>query len=80
MPNKFDIEPDLCPEEYLKIARDELRETPEIREPAIKQLRALLAENKDLYYDNDDKFLIIFLRPCKWYPESALKLVRFVVL
>lgn len=75
MPNKFDIEPDYCPEEFLELARTELRETPEVREEAIKKFKELLAEAKDLYYGNDDDFLIIFLRPTKWYPESALKLV-----
>lgn len=75
MTNKFDIEPDYCPEQYLELAREELRETPEIREQATKELKKLLAEATDLFYGDDDNFLIIFLRPCKWYPESALKLV-----
>lgn len=75
MPNKFDIEPDYCPEEFVELARVELRETQEVREAAIKKFRELLLETKDLYYGTEDEFLIIFLRPCKWYPESALKLV-----
>lgn len=78
MPNKFDIDPDYCPEEFLEIARNELRETPEVREEATKKLKELLLETKDLYYGIDDDFLVIFLRPCKWYPESALQLVSII--
>jgi hypothetical protein len=29
-----------------------------------------------LYFRDDDEFLIRFLRPTKFYPESALQLVR----
>jgi len=35
-------------------------------------------EDKTLYYGTDDDFLKIFLRPCKFYPESALELMRRV--
>lgn len=62
-------------EETQRIAEKELRETPEIREQAIIELRRLLAENKDLRYKNDDATLLIFLRPTHFYPESAIKLV-----
>lgn len=59
------------------VAERELRETPEIREQAIVELRRLLGENKDLYYRDDDKTLLVFLRPTHFYPESAIKLVSF---
>ena len=36
------------------------------------------AEDKTLYFRTDDDFLMIFLRPCKFYPESAYKLMRRV--
>jgi hypothetical protein len=32
--------------------------------------------DKTLYFRDDDEFLIKFLRPTKFYPESALQLVR----
>lgn len=57
------------------LAEKELRETPEIREAAIIELRRLLHSATDLHYRDDDDFLLIFLRPCHFYPESALKMV-----
>lgn len=60
------------------LAEKELRETPEIREAAIIKLRQLLQENTDLHYRDDDDFLLIFLRPCHFYPESALKMVSWL--
>lgn len=65
--------------EMTLLAEKELRETPEIREKAILELRRLLHENTDLHYRDDDDFLLIFLRPCHFYPESALKMVRIVL-
>ncbi|CAF4785777.1 unnamed protein product [Pieris macdunnoughi] len=56
------------------IAEEELRETPERVKEALERLRELLKENKDLYFGDDDEILTIFLRPCKWYPESAIAL------
>lgn len=58
-----------------EVAETELRETPERVREALERLRELLKENKDLFYGDDDELLTIFLRPCKWYPESALALV-----
>lgn len=75
MEHKFDIDTSPPTPELLEIARKELRETPEVREAAIKELRQLLAEATDLCYKDDDEFLLIFLRPCHFYPESAIKLV-----
>ncbi|KAJ8726551.1 hypothetical protein PYW07_001249 [Mythimna separata] len=62
--------------ETKEIAEKELRETPERVREALERLRELLKENKDLCYGDDDELLTIFLRPCKWYPESALALMR----
>lgn len=74
--NPFDI--DTSPEspELLAIAEKELRETPEIRQVGFAKLRELLKENPDLSYSDEEEFLIIVLRACHWYPESALKLVN----
>lgn len=61
--------------ETQKIAEVELNETPERVEESVAELRRLLHENEDLHYDDDDKTLKLFLRPCHFYPESAIKLV-----
>ncbi|XP_053697210.1 alpha-tocopherol transfer protein-like [Sabethes cyaneus] len=59
-----------------KAAR-ELRETPEVVAEAFKVLRARLQEEKSLYVPiEDDAFLVKFLRPCKYYPESAFALIQ----
>ncbi|XP_063698391.1 retinaldehyde-binding protein 1 isoform X2 [Culicoides brevitarsis] len=72
----FDICTDPPSPAVLEIAKNELRETPEVREQAIKELRELLHEAKELNYGDSDDFLLIFLRPCKFYPKSALELMR----
>lgn len=61
--------------ETKKIAETELNETPERVEESLAELRRLLHENTDLYFQDDEDFLKIFLRPCHFYPESAIKLV-----
>jgi retinaldehyde-binding protein 1 len=71
----YDIVTDPETDDILEIARRELRETPEVREKSILELRTLLHNATDLHYRDDDEFLLIFLRPCHFYPESALNLV-----
>lgn len=61
--------------EAKQIAEKELRETPEIVEQAIKELRELLKNDDTIYFADDDETLIIFLRPCKFYAKSAYELV-----
>ncbi|EEB11401.1 conserved hypothetical protein [Pediculus humanus corporis] len=67
---------DLSPE-MREIARKELRETPEVSKSAMEELKILLKEDKELTvpYDNE-QWLVRFLRPCKFYPESAYDLVK----
>ncbi|KAG5673908.1 hypothetical protein PVAND_003909 [Polypedilum vanderplanki] len=76
MANKFDI--DISPEspELLAIAEKELRETPEIRAKGLAELRELLKKNSDLNFTDDENFLVIILRVCHWYPESAIETLR----
>lgn len=63
--------------EVQEIARKELRETPDVARDAIKELRDLLKEEKDLHVPLDnDLWLQRFLRPCKYYPESARDLIK----
>ncbi|EFA04094.2 alpha-tocopherol transfer protein-like isoform X1 [Tribolium castaneum] len=67
---------DLSPEAR-EIARKELRETPDVSREAVSTLRDLLKEEKDLHVPlENDQWLIRFLRPCKFYPESALELIK----
>ncbi|KAJ9574885.1 hypothetical protein L9F63_007948, partial [Diploptera punctata] len=62
--------------EVLAIAEKELRETPERVKEATEALRELLKGDKTIYFRDDDEFLIRFLRPTKFYPESALALMK----
>lgn len=57
------------------LAEKELRETPENVKKGIEELRELLKNDPSLTFDTDDEFLIIFLRPCKFYAKSAYELV-----
>ncbi|KAF7992239.1 hypothetical protein HCN44_001564 [Aphidius gifuensis] len=63
-------------EETKELAEKELRETPENVKNGIEALRKLLEECSTLYFRTDDEFLKIFLRPCKYYPESAFALMQ----
>lgn len=72
----FDIDTSPPGPELLEFSRKDLRETPEVREAAILELRKLLHNATDLHYRDDDDFLMIFLRPCHFYAESALKMMR----
>ncbi|XP_014293363.1 alpha-tocopherol transfer protein-like [Halyomorpha halys] len=59
---------------FVEKARVELRETPELRESALLEMRKLIEglENFNMPWE-DDMYLLPFLRPCKFYPQSALK-------
>ncbi|EFN77311.1 alpha-tocopherol transfer protein-like isoform X2 [Harpegnathos saltator] len=63
--------------ELQEVARKELRETPEVQNEAMARLRELLQAETDLKcpYENEP-WLIRFLRPCKYYPESARDLIK----
>uniref|UniRef100_A0A6M2DRK2 Putative phosphatidylinositol transfer protein sec14 n=1 Tax=Xenopsylla cheopis TaxID=163159 RepID=A0A6M2DRK2_XENCH len=64
-------------EKVAEIARKELRETPDIRRDCIQELRALLKEEEDLHCPLDnEQWLVRFLRPCKFYPESARDMIK----
>lgn len=58
------------------LALKELRETEENVQNGIVALRKLLEEDKTIYFRTDDDFLMIFLRPTKFYPESAHALMK----
>ncbi|KAK6631975.1 hypothetical protein RUM44_007005 [Polyplax serrata] len=71
---KLDLEP-LTPE-LIKKAEEELRETPERVNESLEELRKLLNENTSIYFKNSPEVLTRFLRPVKFYPESALALMK----
>jgi len=73
---KIRIETGAPSEEVMIVAEKELRETPERVKEATKALRELLRAETTLYFRDDDEFLIRFLRPTKFYPESALQLMK----
>lgn len=76
MPGPFELDTSPLTPETQKIAEVELNETPESIEKSVAELRRLLQENTDLHYSDDEYILKIFLRPCHYHPESAIKLVR----
>ncbi|XP_037823505.1 alpha-tocopherol transfer protein-like [Lucilia sericata] len=58
-------------------ALQELRETPENIRKGLKEFKELLEGLTDLNIPKtDEKWLLTFLRACKFYPESARDLVR----
>ncbi|XP_065357690.1 alpha-tocopherol transfer protein-like isoform X2 [Calliphora vicina] len=59
-----------------EVAARELRETPENIKNATAELKKLLDAETDLKCPRDDLFLLRFLRVCKFYPDSALKLIK----
>lgn len=72
---KIRMDKEQAPEWALKKAQDELRELPGIKEEAIKELRELIQAEKYLNLPLDDEYMMMFLRPCHYYPESALQRV-----
>lgn len=71
------LELDELSDELQEVARKELRENPDRQKEAVEELRALVKAETDLKAPwHKDAWLIRFLRPCKYYPESALNLVR----
>lgn len=78
--DRFTLDTRPLSDEVRVIAERELRETPEIREAALTELRTLLHNTPELQYSDEDYYLLIFLRPCHFYAESALKLVSFRVI
>ncbi|XP_015592333.1 clavesin-1 [Cephus cinctus] len=72
----FQLEDAQISPETRAIAEKELRETPENVKNGIEALRKLIEEDPSIYYRTNDEFLIIFLRPCKFYAQSAYELLK----
>ena len=63
--------------ELQEVAKKELRESPELQKEAVARLKELLKAETDLKCPLDnDAWLIRFLRPCKYYPESSVNLIK----
>ncbi|XP_056648770.1 alpha-tocopherol transfer protein-like [Diorhabda sublineata] len=72
---RLDLE-DLTPEEKQR-AEQELRETPENVKYALEKLKELLGDEPDFFVPiDDDIFLTKFLRPCRFIPENAFRIMR----
>jgi hypothetical protein len=63
-------------DEVKEIARVELRETPDVVQPAIEEMRLLTLAETNLHVPVIDEFFIAFLRPCKYYPKSAFERMK----
>ncbi|KAK5646326.1 hypothetical protein RI129_004790 [Pyrocoelia pectoralis] len=72
----FTVELEPLSEENKAFAAKELRETPEVVKESIAELRELLKNDPTIYFADDDEFLIMFLRPCKFYAKSAHALMK----
>lgn len=71
----FELQTGPLNDETKLMALEELRETPENVEKGLTELREYLKNDQTIRYRDDDDFLTIFLRPCKWYAKSAYELV-----
>jgi len=76
MADRFALQTGPLDEKTLAKAKTELRETDEVREKAIKELRELLKKETTIHFADRDEILIRYLRPTKFYPESALALMK----
>ncbi|GJQ82461.1 hypothetical protein Trydic_g14452 [Trypoxylus dichotomus] len=62
---------------YVKKAENELRETPDVVDQAIEGIKDLIKGEEGLVVPlNDRAFLLKYLRPHKFYPTSAFRVMR----
>ena len=69
--SQFSLNTGPITKETNQIAISELRETPENITAALVELRNLINNGPHLHFCNNDEFLIMFLRPCKFHAKSA---------
>ena len=72
----FELDVTLPGPEAMAVAEKELRETEGNVKEGLAELRKYLEEDKTLYFPTDEDFLLIFLRPCKFYAKSAYELMK----
>ncbi|OAD60848.1 Retinaldehyde-binding protein 1, partial [Eufriesea mexicana] len=65
--------------EVLAVAEKELREIEKNVQEGLAALKEYIKEDKTLYFNTDDEFLLIFLRPCKFYAKSAYDLIKRII-
>ncbi|GFT08525.1 clavesin-1 [Nephila pilipes] len=65
----------LTPED-LRVAREELGETPESRESCLRLLKEMLREQNEFTPRTDDNYLLRFLRCRKFDSKKAFKMIR----
>jgi len=75
MVNEVELEVGPLTPDLQEKAKNELRETPELVRTSTDELRAALLKEKNLYWGDSDEVLLRYLRPVKFYPDSALALV-----
>ncbi|XP_066251257.1 alpha-tocopherol transfer protein-like [Euwallacea similis] len=77
MVSEFDLDLGPISDDVKQKAIEELRETPEVVKSALAELRELLGKDDKIYFKtDDDKVLIMYLRPCKFYARSAYELMK----
>ncbi|KAK5646329.1 hypothetical protein RI129_004793 [Pyrocoelia pectoralis] len=72
----FNLEVGPLSTEVTEFAKTDIRETPENVAQGLKELKELLLNDPTLNFSTDDDFLLIFLRPCKFYAKSAYELMK----
>ncbi|KAK8770892.1 hypothetical protein V5799_025866 [Amblyomma americanum] len=72
----FDTSRGALPLKLQKVAEEELGETPSKRQESLEKLRLLLQAEPDLNANDDDDFLLRFLRVRKYNVDLALQNIR----
>ncbi|KAF5274942.1 hypothetical protein FQR65_LT04283 [Abscondita terminalis] len=72
----FSLEIGALSPELKEFAEKDIRETPENVEKGLQELKEFLKNDPSLNFSTDDDFLMIFLRPCKFYAKSAYELMK----
>ncbi|KAF7992240.1 hypothetical protein HCN44_001565 [Aphidius gifuensis] len=72
----YKFEPQPVSPEIEEKAKNELRETVEIIDQALAEMRTYLKDEPDLNVPDDDYFFAKFLRPCKWHAKPAFDLMK----
>ncbi|KAL1472257.1 hypothetical protein MTO96_039463 [Rhipicephalus appendiculatus] len=70
------VEPAAALESLEDVARRELRETPEVKQTALNDLRQLISDEPSFHCPTDDAFLVKFLRARKYNTQAAFKNIK----
>ncbi|XP_060815039.1 retinaldehyde-binding protein 1 [Bombus pascuorum] len=72
----FELDTTQPESEALAFAEKELRETENNTKEGLAALKKYIEDDQTLHFRKDDVFLLIFLRPCKFYAKSAYELMK----